>query len=642
VRQALSRARGVVAAMRTPLAASLALLTLSAALAGCVAGKQGDGGGQPAGGLLRVQDRYSLPFNVTGYYSRTLAVGEFALKLPQSVFVDVQLPATSGGAAVLDAGGNGLDPPRVHLGLFLPDVPAGAKVPVIADVGPYYGDSDLPATDPHTHRLGGFLIDNFVPHGYAVAQVSVFGSGLSNHCMDLMGLDEQKGIDAAVTWLGSQEWSNGNVALIGRSYDGSTPWEAATTGNPHLKTIVPISGLTGMYELMWRNGTSETRGPIMHNVVYGTFGIDGQPDPGAPEQGVDTPQLVENTQTACVDYLQGPAQGAAAAATGSNLDVAPNGYWTDRYFFDRALQNYKGSVFLIQGLQDWNVKPHVVFPRYQQMQQQWETRGLFGQWNHMYPDRPSEHVSTPTGEGHEGYPASVRYDWAQMLLEWFDYYLKGTGPHPALTTEVEDNQGHWRSETGAYPPTDAAWLSLDLGKDFAQASTGQPVILPGSDATQGKTGDGIVVLGAKDPTPAETHISGLARLRLQVTPLGSGGQVYAELRDLDANLRLGHAIMDLRYAAGEGTGTADAKPVVPGMPLTAKMEFEVMDAVVPAGHHLGLFLSGTGRDYLPATDAAPVLVGGGTLGLPTIPATHGTYFLPPAWSGEAKATAPQP
>jgi hypothetical protein len=630
--------------MRSSLAAGLAFLTFSAALAGCISGKTGDTATQGvANGVARVQDRYALPFNVTGYYSRTLEVGQFALKLPQSVFVDVTLPPTSGGAAVLNAGGNGLAPPKVHLGLFLPDVPAGTKVPVIADVGPYYGDSDEPATSAKTHRLGGFLIDNFVPHGYAVAQVSVFGTGLSNHCMDLMGLDEQKGIDAAVTWLGSQEWSNGNVALIGRSYDGSTPWEAATTGNPHLKTIVPISGLTGMYELMWRNGTSETRGAIMHNVVYGTFGIDGQPDPGAPEQGVDSAQIIENTQTACADYLQGPAQGAGAVATGSNLDVAPNGYWTDRYFFDRALANYKGSVFLIQGLQDWNVKPHVVFPRYAQMQQAWETRGLFGQWNHMYPDRPSEHVSTPSGEGHEGYPASVRYDWAQMLLEWFNFYLKGQGPKPALTTEVEDNMGHWRSEAGAYPPTDADWLRLGLGSEFAQASSGQPIVLPGSNLV-GSGGSGIVTYAATQPLAAETHISGLAGLGLQVTPLGSGGQVYAELRDMTADLRLGHAIMDLRYADGKGTGTADAKPVIPGAPLLAKMQFEIMDAVVPAGHRLQLVLAGTGRDYLPSADAAPVLVqaASSTLSLPTIAASHGAYFLPPAWSGNATATAPQP
>ena len=65
------------------------------------------------------------------------------------------------------------------------------------------------------------------------------------------------GIDAAVTWLGTQSWSNGKVGIIGKSYDGSTPWQAATFGNPHLATIVPMSGLIGVHELMWRNGSME-------------------------------------------------------------------------------------------------------------------------------------------------------------------------------------------------------------------------------------------------------------------------------------------------------------------------------------------------------------------------------------------------
>ena len=81
-----------------------------------------------------------------------------------------------------------------------------------------------------------------VPHGYALAQVSTFGTGKSTHCQDVKGLGEQIGIQAAVHWLGEQNWSNGNVGLMGKSYAGTTNWEAAQNPSPHLKTIVPISG----------------------------------------------------------------------------------------------------------------------------------------------------------------------------------------------------------------------------------------------------------------------------------------------------------------------------------------------------------------------------------------------------------------
>ena len=177
-------------------------------------------------GLVPVWERINQNFNTTGSYSYTLESGQYGTLGPESVFIDVDLPSSELGCTITDDC-------QVHLGLWLPDVPNGTKVPVIADVGPYYDDGDVDALTP-ANRLGKFLIENMVPHGYAVAQVSVFGTGMSNHCMDFMGLSEQMGIDAAVTWLGTQDWSNGNVGIVGKSYDGTTPWQAAMFGNPHL------------------------------------------------------------------------------------------------------------------------------------------------------------------------------------------------------------------------------------------------------------------------------------------------------------------------------------------------------------------------------------------------------------------------
>ena len=51
------------------------------------------------------------------------------------------------------------------------------------------------------------------------------------------------------------------------SPDGSTPLNAAASGSEYLATIVPMSGLIGVHDLMWRNGSMEARGAIMHNSV---------------------------------------------------------------------------------------------------------------------------------------------------------------------------------------------------------------------------------------------------------------------------------------------------------------------------------------------------------------------------------------
>ena len=124
-------------------------------------------------GLVPVWERVNQDFNTTGDYSYTLESGQYNITGPESVFIDVVLPSSELGCTITDDC-------QVHLGLWLPDVPNGTKVPVIADIGPYYDDGDVDALTP-ANRLGKFLIENMVPHGYAVAQVSVFGTGESNH-----------------------------------------------------------------------------------------------------------------------------------------------------------------------------------------------------------------------------------------------------------------------------------------------------------------------------------------------------------------------------------------------------------------------------------------------------------------------------
>jgi uncharacterized protein len=44
---------------------------------------------------------------------------------------------------------------------------------------------------------------------------------------------------ATIDWIAGQPWSDGQVAMWGRSYVGYVQWAAASTGSPHLKALVP-------------------------------------------------------------------------------------------------------------------------------------------------------------------------------------------------------------------------------------------------------------------------------------------------------------------------------------------------------------------------------------------------------------------
>ncbi|MHB8585382.1 MAG: CocE/NonD family hydrolase [Thermoplasmatota archaeon] len=484
----------------------------------------------------------------------------------------------------------------INLGLYLPDVPNGTKVPVIMDAGPYFGNGEGPVDHIDDSRLSKFLIDNYVPQGYAVALVSIRGTGNSGGCNDFMGTSEQRDLDTVITWLGTQTWSNGNVAQIGKSYDGSTVWESAQFGNPHLKTIVPISGIPNLAQLHFTNGTAELRSDILW-ALYWTYGID----PNTQER--DTQNKLA---TFCPYVVQALTSSTFSTATGDMND--PLGFWAQRNFEPKVTANFKGSIFAIHGLQDWNVHANVLLPYIDTLNV--TTKLLLGQWDHAYPDRPQFN------------PHATRYDWAESLLHWFDRYLRNeTGVSTGPAAEVEDNTGHWRVET-VWPPKDAQFMSFNLSANGAlthgPGAAGQAPIASSADAADVAQGGLPLPAGVGAPaqdawftTPALTadlRFAGLPQIPLTIIPAGPGGHVRVELYDIAPNgssLLVGHGYMDLRFAAN----STHESPVVPGQPMLAPLQLMPLDVLIPAGHKLALRVTQDAPlDPLPSPISTPIVV----------------------------------
>ena len=536
-----------------------------------------------------IQERWKLDLNLTSWRSQLPVDGRFEILPLTEHLVDVELPLEERDAGFPEQ-------PQMHLSLWLPDVPNGVKVPVIATVHPYYdfgapGDKSTPNTVPDM-GVGKWIYEEFVPHGYALAQVSTFGTGKSTHCQDVKGRGEQIGIDAAVRWLGEQTWSNGNVGLMGKSYAGTTNWEAAQFDNPHLKTIVPISGSIGVQQMFYRNGSSESRA-LLYDVLYEGATVDGD----------------FSDMRMCSDDLIGPASPwttyTAAELGGSQW----NDYWEERYHLPDVLSNHRGSVYIVWGMQDWNVDPYHFSPTYQLLRDRGMTvRGIYGQWAHNYPDQIQTHSSLGSGYGAEAFPNMTRMDWAIEVFAWFEHFLKGIGPEPVSLVQIQRNDGRWHLEE-TWPPKDLEWRLIGL--DEFQ-SNGQRVSTTSSVTLE------------SEPFTEDVHISGLPTLHLNVQALCKGGQVFATMKDGTTGLRLGHAVMDLRYR----DGGYDAKITIPFISYKMKMEFNPMDVIVPAGHSLLIELTETGEDYLPSPDCASTGMNVDTdsssvLGLPLIDRPEG-------------------
>lgn len=546
-----------------------------------------------------IHERANLDWNWTGEYAMVLEPGPYYALDVQSAFIEVD---TS------EVWETGPAQSQVHLSYWLPsNTQDGEQVPVIAVVSPYYSfgqpGSESGATDVVGAGRGEFIYDNFIPHGYAFAQVSVFGTELSSGCFDYRGAGEGLGIHEAVEWLGQQNWSNGNVGLYGKSYEGATQWEAAAIGSEHLKTIVPISGTTALHPLLYKNGSAEARSQVMH-MNYFSSTVDYNED---------------DLDNVCPDIVEGLFAGPVTYGLGE-LDPYMQNYYDERSHIDKAFENWNGSVYWIQGMQDWNVDPHQVFGGppgthwYQAYKDAgFDVRGMLGQWEHNYPDQWTKHNNQDSGYGGEAIHNMTRWDWGQDLFEWFEFYLKGVGPQPDLHAQIQRNDGQWRIEE-TWPPQDIEWIDLDMSECEQDGGS-----------VGGSTGASVTFL-----CPAfdyDVHIAGLPTFHLDVTASWDGGQVFVQMDDDDDGVRLGHATMDIRYHQGGYEPTT----VLPGQSLTMLMEFQAMDVILPAGHWFTLTLTSNGEDYLPPACSAlcPVSVSGGTLSLPVIERDGSNVLITP-------------
>jgi predicted acyl esterase len=467
------------------------------------------------------------------------------------------------------------------------------------------------------------LVPNFVPHGYAVALVPVRGTSDQGGCMDLFGKAERADLDQVVTWLGEQEWSNGNVAMVGVSYDGSTPWEVAAMGNPHLKTIVPESGVNDIWSLSYHNGSVQWFGEGGIVGIYHLYSI---------QAGSRTPEHKVEGQV-CPESWKGVA--ASAWAYNFISRDEPTGFFAERNLRPLVLENYHGSVFWVHGLRDFRVDPlqgYEIVKLLEDQRPDVPVKMLLGQWDHGWPDGVAYHPDAV----HE----YTRWDWAEILLHWFDHELKALDVDVGPRIQVEDSARGWRDEQ-EWPPADAEPLKLFLapgGILSPEGAGGSAEVVVGGNPNDDSAQYLVELVGCQSaPCPAgglprpdvpcptcavfeseafdrEVRVAGLPTLYVNTLPTGPGGHIAAFLYMVQGGeaTRIGRGQTDLRLA---DPGDSPAV-VVPNEPLKVQVQFQPMDAVLPAGSTLRLVLTqGSYEERLPSVPTYPVrVVAGGTGG----------------------------
>jgi X-Pro dipeptidyl-peptidase len=336
---------------------------------------------------------------------------------------------------------------------------ADLDVPVVYEQSPYYqsngrgNEAEIKGEEdgdfvPEVFPL--FYDNYFVPRGYAVVLQDMPGTRNSEGCMVLGGDAEELAAKATIDWLNGRgkaftatgeevvaDWSTGRVGMIGKSYDGSVANGAATTGVEGLETIVPIGAIDRWYDYHLNNGAQYFNAYTTPGLF--SFLID-QPPGDDEERGQD---WVENTFT---ENSTCSARGAEIVAKAADPQADYNEFWDERDYL-KDVDKVTASVFVVHGLNDWNVKPN-----------------NYVQWWHGLQKHGVPRKIWLSGTGHVDPFDFRRKAWVRTLHRWFDYWLHGidNGIMDEPVADIERAPNKWKTYR-SWPDRRARKVRLFLG-----------------------------------------------------------------------------------------------------------------------------------------------------------------------------------
>lgn len=402
---------------------------------------------------------------------------------------------------------------RLHADLLRDvDVPWVERQPVVLVVSPYTNhngsttDVDPTGGGAPNPRFYDFLgLTHALERGYTFVQVDLPGFGGSSGCNDWGGPRERAAVGAAVEWAATQPWSDGNVALLGKSYDGWTGLMgmAEDPFGEHLDAAVSMEPVFSGYRYLFNDGVRFANAvgtPALFQAIDAKPGaLDDSPEyllNGAPQAWCYAPNVLLQQQ-----------------------DDEASAFWAVRDLVRRAAGSTV-PLFLTQGFLETNTKPDAAFSFWNAMANP-DNRAWFGQFDHVRGwDRRAE--GGGAGDVHD---ASLRLEtgrrgFAREVMAFLDEHLKGVRPAEASPrVVVQDSRGRYRAEQ-QWPPADAVELVTSLAPGAYTDGVGT------TTSTEG-------VWSLSQPLPHVARLVGEPRLSATVTTLVPRTNLVVDIYDVD-------------------------------------------------------------------------------------------------------------
>jgi X-Pro dipeptidyl-peptidase len=488
------------------------------------------------------------------------------------------------------------------------------KVPAIYESSPYYGGTSGPRAFLWNvnHELGAVPpprasqppipfrparpvistshVETWLPRGFAVIHSDSPGTGLSDGCPTVGGLNESLAPKAIVDWLNSRargfttrdgdepvtaSWSSGKVAMIGTSYGGTLAVAAATTGVAGLEAIVPIAPNTSYYHYYRSYGLVRHPGGWLGEDIDFLFDFISS---GRPERR---------------EYCAAALRDGEMAAGRDRMTGDYNAFWASRDYGHR-FEQIKAATLVAHAFNDWNVMPEHSVRLYEALK----------------ATRTPAQIYFHQG-GHGGAPP------ADLLNRWFTRYLYG------VENGVEKDPRSWivREDADRMKPTPYADYPHPSAAPVRMHLTAGGASIGGLNLTdrprQGLetlvddvkvSGAELAALGASEhrllyatgPLAEAIHVSGRPEVTIRLASSKPAANLSVWLVTLPwVNAPDGTPSLITRGWADPQNhesltrGTA----LEPGRHYAMTFGLQPDDQIVPAGARIGLMIFSSDRDF---------------------------------------------
>ncbi len=498
--------------------------------------------------------------------------------------------------------------------------PAGAgRVPCILEMIPYRKRDGTAARDALMHPW-------FAGHGYAALRVDLRGSGDSEGVLtDEYTAQELADACAVIAWAAAQDWCDGAVGMMGKSWGGFNCLQVAALRPPALRAVISVCGTTDRFadDIHFKGGCL-----MGENAGWGAVMLSYSSRPADP--------LLRPDWRA--DWLARLAADVPLAPRWAG-HPARDGYWRH----GSVCEDWGAIVAPVLAVGGWaDGYRNTPFALVRNLRT--PAQAVVGPWGHQYP--------------HEGVPGPAA-GFLQIARRWWDRWLKG-----AANGAEADAPFRLYVQDSAPPDACAAhrpgrWLALPAvaeggghalalspggvlggagGALAAAVATPQdhglmageyfPMGADGEMPCDQRADDALAVCFDAPPVAAAVDLIGRAVLRLRLRCDRPRAFLVARLCDVapdGASLLVAHGMLNLCHRSD----MADPAPAPPGDAFDVAIALDWMAHRLAPGHRLRLALATSCWPFLwPSPEAATVTVLEGWLDLPADPGPAAVWSPP--------------